>query len=381
VKKILLMFCILFTFLTPAYANTLDDIWENQLDSHDVYKIDDYVNSLNKDYKEIVPDFSLNNIIQQVKNGQFRFDFLDFLKKILAYVFRELLGNIKLLSTVFVLAIIVALFENLQATFMDSSISKVTYWVCGLTIISIIIVSLTTTITIAREAIIRMLDFFNALLPLLLSLLTAMGKVSSATILSPLVITMTGLFAHIISNVVLPLIYLSTVVYLLDALNDQFKMTNLAKLLKDLSIGLLGILLTLYVGILGIQGVASNVSDNLAMETAKFATGSFIPVVGKFFSDAIGIIVGTSLLLKNAVSLFGVIVIAVMCLLPLIKILAIVIIYRITAALVEPIGAKRISSFIDLGGNCLLLVFGALATASFIFFMTIGIIIAIGKPF
>ena len=59
----------------------------------------------------------------------------------------------------------------------------------------------------------------------------------------------------------MPLIYVCTVLYILDHISLDFKVGHLAKLCRDIAIGIIGVSLTIYIAVLNIQGVAGNVSD------------------------------------------------------------------------------------------------------------------------
>ena len=45
--------------------------------------------------------------------------------------------------------------------------------------------------------------------------------------------------------------------------------------------------MTIFVGILTVQGVAGTVADAVGLRTAKYMTSAFVPVVGKVLSDAV----------------------------------------------------------------------------------------------
>src|SRR5690625_6363027 len=89
---------------------------------------------------------------------------------------------------------------------------------------------------------------------------------------------------------------------------------------------------------MSIQGTASAIQDGIAIKTAKFITGNFIPVIGKTFTDATDTILSASLLLKNGIGIVGVIMVVFVALFSAMKILAIAFIYMIAAAILKLIG-------------------------------------------
>lgn len=92
-------------------------------------------------------------------------------------------------------------------------------------------------------------------------------------------------------------------------ISERFQVSKMSGLMKQWSMALMGLFFTVFLGFLSVQGIAGSVADGVALRTAKFATGAFVPVLGKMFADALDAVVGTSLLLKNVVGLVGIIAI------------------------------------------------------------------------
>ncbi|RCO05916.1 stage III sporulation protein AE, partial [Bacilli bacterium] len=112
-----------------------------------------------------------------------------------------------------------------------------------------------------------------------------------------------------------------------------------------------------------------------AMKTAKFVTGNFIPVVGRTFTDATDTILSASLLLKNAVGIVGLIIVLFIVLFPALKVAAIAIIYKIAAAVLQPIGDGPVITTLNTISNYILFVLACLLSISIMFFLAIVIIV------
>lgn len=67
----------------------------------------------------------------------------------------------------------------------------------------------------------------------------------------------------------------------------------------------LGIFMTVFLSVISVQGTATAVADGVAIKTAKFVTGNFIPVVGRMFTDAADTVISASVILKNTIGLAG----------------------------------------------------------------------------
>ena len=126
---------------------------------------------------------------------------------------------------------------------------------------------------------------------------------------------------------------------------------------------------------LSIQGVAGAVTDGVTLRTAKYMTGAFIPIAGSMLADTLDAVMGGALLLKNVLGLTGVLVLAAIILLPVIKIIALAVIYRLASALIQPMGDSLLANTLEQMAECLFLAFAAVTAVAIMFFLTITIIV------
>ena len=138
-------------------------------------------------------------------------------------------------------------------------------------------------------------------------------------------------------------------------------------------------MLTIFITVLTIRGVTTRTFDKVAVETAKFAVDNFVPVVGGALSDAVTSVANYSLLIKNSLSSVGLVVIVLLILTPIIKLFILSLINRFTAAILEPIGNKKIIDSINEVGNSLMQIISCVVVISLMFFIMIAII-ASAKP-
>lgn len=138
-------------------------------------------------------------------------------------------------------------------------------------------------------------------------------------------------------------------------------------------------LLTIFLGVISVQGLTSSVTDGLTIRTAKYITGSFVPVVGKALADATDTVISASLLVKNAIGLVGVIIILFLCAFPALKILTLALIYKVTAAIMQPLGDTPIVACLDAIGKSMIYVFAALAAVGLMSFLAITVMLAAGN--
>lgn len=137
--------------------------------------------------------------------------------------------------------------------------------------------------------------------------------------------------------------------------------------------------MTVFLGVISVQGISTAVADGIGIRTAKFVTGNFIPVIGRMFTDAADTVIGASLLLKNTVGIAGVAILLIITAFPAIKVLLIALVYKLAAAVLQPLGGGPIIKCLDVISKNIIFVFAALAIVSLMFFLTVTVIVAAGN--
>jgi stage III sporulation protein AE len=214
---------------------------------------------------------------------------------------------------------------------------------------------------------------------MLIALLVSVGGITSSAVFQPIIFGSISLIVTTIKYFILPLVYFSAVLSLLNNLSEGIKVGRLASLLRQVAVGLMGVLLTIFLGVISVQGVASSSIDSATIKTAKFAMDKFVPIVGKFLNDAFDTVVTCSLLIKNGIGIVGLVVLLMICLFPLIKIFSVIAIYRITSALIEPILDNQIVKCLNEMSNSLLIIFSAVISVGVLFFVFITVIMGVGN--
>ena len=372
--------CPVMADTEQAYTTyDLEEQINEQLDNLNLSEIEEFIHQIDQEIGQYIPEISLTKTIQGIRDGDISLQLGDIFNGILRFIFREFIVHSALLGKLIVLAMICMLLQNLQSAFAESTIGRLSYGITYLVLITIAVNSFILVVETGKTAIEQMVTFVQALLPILLTLLAAMGGVTSAAFIHPFMMVALAVITTIISTIVFPMIHFYAVLSIVSHISEKFKVSQLAGLIKDITMGIMMLCMTLFVGALGFQGVTGVVADSLALRTAKFLTGSFIPVVGHMLTDALEAIVGTSILLKNAIGLVGVLVLVVIWVFPMLKILVIGIIYRLAGSLVQPFGESQIGDALQTMSRCINLVFAAVAAVGLMFFIGVSIIIALGN--
>lgn len=357
---------------------TAEELVNSQLETLKMDDLKSFWESIVSQYGGFLPESQKGTLYDFVKASS-DFSFKEWSVGLFKFAFHEIITNGKLLGSLILLTIFSMFLQSLQNAFERGTVSKVAYAIVFMVLMIIALNSFHVAIRYANEAIGTMIDFILALIPLLLALIATSGGIVSAAFFHPVILFLMNISGVFIQNIVLPLLFLSAILSIVSILTEHYKVTQLANLLRNWSIGLLGLFFTIFLGVISVQGASTAVTDGITIRTAKFITGNFIPVIGRMFTDATDTVISASVLLKNTVGIAGVVLMLLIAAFPAIKILMIAFIYKFAAAILQPLGGGPIISCLDIISKSVIYVFAALAIVSLMFFLSITVIIAAGN--
>lgn len=193
-----------------------------------------------------------------------------------------------------------------------------------------------------RETITEITKRMDKLLPLLLTLLTALGGSASSAFLHPMVVAASGSMVFLAREVILRLVMCTCAVTAVNHLSDKAHLTRMAQLLRSGVCWLLGVSFTVFLGAMSLQGVCSASVDGVVLRAAKYAVDNFVPIVGGMFSDTMDTLVGCTLIVKNALGVAAMLVLLGAILSPMMRTLAVIFVMKLSAALLEPVADQEI---------------------------------------
>ncbi|MGQ5176611.1 stage III sporulation protein AE [Bacillus halotolerans] len=363
---------------TEELTETPEQLAEKTAESLETDKIGEFWNDIMTEYGGLLPESQKGSLLEFI-NGDKSFSPQEWLKALFSYLFHEVLANGKLLGTLILLTIFCVILQLLQNAFQQSTVSKVAYAIVYMVLIILALNSFHVAINYATEAIQTMTSFILALIPLLLALLASSGGAVSAAFFHPVVLFLMNTSGLLIQNIVMPLIFLSAILSIVSTMTEQYKVTQLSNLLRNIAIGALAVFLTVFLGVISVQGASAAVTDGITLRTAKFITGNFIPVLGRMFTDATDTVISASLLLKNTVGILGVAILICIAAFPAIKVLSLAFIYKLAAAILQPLGGGPVITCLDVISKSVIYIFAALAIVSLMFFLSLTVIITAGN--
>lgn len=344
----------------------------------DLSALEKAAENLEKDLAGVVPQLNLRELLAELHspNG---LNWRGFLAAALRYFFREVTGSSVLLGQLLLLVVLAALLTAVEQGFQSGAVTRIAEALLFIAIMGFAIQSFNVALGTGRTAVSNMVTFMQALLPVLFTLLAATGAVTTAALFHPFLLATIAILGTVTQDIIFPLLYLAAVLHLVTYLVPELNVGRLASLLQGTCAALLGLALCVFIGVSTVQGAAAHVADGVSIRSAKFLAGSFIPVVGKLFADALEAVVGYTVVLRTAVNAVGIFLVLLLCAFPLLKILALIFVYKLAAALAEPIADARVAKCLGDLGNSMAFVFATVAVVALLFFLALTIILGVGN--
>jgi len=354
-KVIIILFMLLVSISSVVYAE--DRIIEEQ---KSMLGISDFIKEANKYSEENLGD--MNDILDSAIKGDI--DNSNIIKKFLNNITKEVKETIKILGSVLVVIVIHSILKSITESLENENVSKIAYYVQYILIVTLVMSNFSEIVNLIKNTIQNLVGFMNSVLPILLTLMIATGNITTASTIQPIILFAITFIGNSIIYVILPVLLVSTALAIISKISDKVQIDKLAKYFKSSIVWFLGIILTIFVGVVSIEGTLTSNVDGITAKTAKTAVSSLIPVVGKILGDSIDSVIGCTSILKGAVGIVGVLVIISISIMPIIKIAVLSMSYYLTSALAQPIADKKITSLLEQIGDTFKIMLGILFAIS-----------------
>lgn len=348
-KKMFIMIVFIFWVIPNlCYASEISsqDILQSQQDE---LNISSFIKEAQKYTESTFEEININELFTSAITG--KIDNNTIFKSIINLIGKEVLDCTTVLGSILVIIVIHSILKSISEGLENKSISQITYYVQYILIVTLIMKNFADVLQMVKTSIQNLVGFMNSLVPLLITLMLTTGNFASTGILEPIILFLITFIGNFITTILLPFVLISTALAIVSKVSSKIQVDKLSKFFNSTVIWILGVVLTLFVGVISVEGSLSSTVDGITAKTTKAAVSNFIPVVGKILGDAVDTVIGCSNILKNAVGIVGVIVVISICVGPIIKLAILMGLYYLTGALCQPIADEKIVKLLEEMGN------------------------------
>lgn len=352
---------------------------ENVQNVQENIDIKSFLEEIKKYANEYFPELASEDYLNELINGNLSNENKNIIEKIINVLIGEFQNNISLILKIIGIAILCSVLKSMQTNFSDSGIGDIAFYACYLMVVTLIVTSFTNIIALCAETVDKLSNFMSMVVPLVFALIAITGNITTISFLQPLIIGMITLIGYVLNKIIIPVIYIATVINIITNISSHIKLDKLSDSLKKGSLWLMEFCLLIFTGILSLEGSLAATVDGMTGKIAKNIVSSTIPVVGKILGDTVDSVIGGIAITKNAIGIIGIIVILAITVSPLIKSLIAMMVFNISTALIEPIADSRISKCMNGVAGSLKIIVGILAVVIFIFIIAITMMLKISN--
>lgn len=298
--------------------------------------------------------------------------FLRFLRDQIFYEFRYNRHN---LVYILLIALIAAIFSNFTEAFQNKRISEISFYVLYMLLITFCLTAFQTAMEGVEGKVDSLVNFMRVLCPsYFLAVAFASGS-SSSLLFYNVILFLIYLVEIVIVRFLLPVVHIYIMVRVLGNLTGEDFLSEFADLIRRCVEWIIKTMTACVIGINVVQGLLAPAIDTLK-RSALTRTAESLPWIGNAMGGVTEIVLGTAVLIKNGIGMAGAVVTVAICAVPVLQMLILAFLYKLAAALVQPVSDKRITGCIGGVSEGYEMMVKIIFAAGLMFLLTVAVVAA-----
>ena len=220
---------------------------------------------------------------------------------------------------------------------------------------------------LAQSALANMTTALNTAAPVLLVTAPGMG---TAFLLA------TEIVGNGFQLIFLPATVLLATISLINHLSTAISISQFVEFLKKIVFWGLGLVMTVYLGILSVQSCFAAAEGTAAHKTAKFAVGAW-PVVGQYLAESFDAVSASAAVIHTTTGTGAMIAVLTLCIAPALELLLLAGLLKLVSALTQPVAESRVCNCISSVSAAISFMAGLLAVCAVMLTITIGMLLLV----
>ena len=291
-------------------------------------------------------------------------------------LFKQIKSSATSVTTLFVIIVVMAILTNLQLD-KDSDVVKISRLIIVMCVGAILLKNYIEIVQIFNNIIKILSNSMQVVAVFLTGILVASGKITSVGIIQPLLLFVASFICVVTQYIVVPFFTISIAINIISKISTDIKLDKMSGIFRKSSLCIFSSIIAVFVLILSMETTITKSIDGIYFKTTQNIVSDVVPVVGKFLSDSLDTVLGATELIGKAGGIIALIVTILIVSVPVIKIFVVFALYKILAALSEPINEDKIlSEFINGFADVYKDMLGILIGITILFVMATGIIMS-----
>lgn len=317
--------------------------------------------------------FSIEEILNQILKGESLFQKETMSKWFKNIVKAQLQREQKAMFQVVLLVLLAAVFSNFTAVFGDGKTGETSFYITYMLLLALLIKSFGSMGVELKELLENFILFLKALMPSYFLAVTASSGSATAMIFYEAVLFLIYVIQVVFLKGIVPAIYVLALVELVNYLHSEDFLSKMAELLQTLIEWGLKSCMAVVLGMQLIQNMIGPAMDSLKRDIIG-KTAASIPGIGNAINGVTEVALGTAVIIRNGIGVVGIIILVCIGIRPVIRLALLAFLYKLLAAVVQPVSDKRMTGALSTIGNGYVLFLKVLLCMELLIFITIAIL-------
>ena len=369
-KFLVCYICIFILFSFNIFAEEVD-VTKNVSESLDV---DSYLEVFEKYVEENnLEEFSPKNLYLNLVSGE-GIDYKNILDTFVSNLVIQVKESMNSAITIFVIIIVMAILSSLELD-KNSDIVKISKLIVLICVSSILLKNYIEIVDMFRNLVNMLGTVMQVVSTFLMGVLIASGKITSTGIIQPLILFISNFICVVTQYIVIPFFTISIVINIISKISENIRLDELSGMFRKSSLYIFSSIIAIFILILSMESTVTKSIDNIYFKTTQNIVSNAVPVVGKFLSDSLDTVLGATELIGKVGGAVALVSVVLIVSVPIIKLIIIVVLYKLLTAFSEPINSdKTIRSLIEGFTKVYKDMLGVLIGIMVLFVMSTGII-------
>ena len=348
-----------------------EDITESVSDSLEVNK---YLSSFETFIEENnIEGFDIKSIYSELISGQ-GVNYNNIIDIFVSNLVVQVKESAKTVSTLFIIIVIMAVLSSLQLD-KNSDVVKISKLIVIICVSSILLKNYIEIVNMFKDIVNVLSSAMQIVSTFLTGILIASGKITTTGIIQPLLVFIASFICVVTEYIVIPFFTISIAINIVSKISDNLKLDKISDIFRKSSLYIFSSIIAIFILVLSMETTVTKSIDNVYFKTTQNIVSDVVPVVGKFLSDSLDTVLGATELIGKVGGAVALITVILLVSVPLIKIIIVVVLYKLLSAFSEPINEDiTISTFIDSFTKTYKDMLGILIGIIVLFVMSTGII-------
>lgn len=290
--------------------------------------------------------------------------------------FQEVFKSSKTAMTqIVILALFSAAINSFGAGFSKSQISDTTQMIISISLTAILIASFYTACTISEDILDSCINIYKAIVPIFFSAVAFSSGSTTAAVYYEIILMMITAVNILFKSVLIRMDKIYILFSMADAVTKEDRFSKASELIAQFIKWASRTAIVVFTGLGGIKGMIVPMTDSYK-KNVLYKTFQMIPGVGSSIETVSETVIGAGNIIKNGIGTAAIVVLLIVCFVPVLKLVILSVLFKVTAAVIEPVADKRIVKAVNsLGGAIGLLIMIVLVAVSLFMLMSAMIVL------